>query len=183
MQAIDNLIRYSLGRLNLLTFVHTLLVQFLDTPLSFVQGYQHLMLVGPPGSGKSQYSNVLAQLYGALCIVADVDIKDGVARVKEKFPSDFIATYVGQTAPQTRDILVQSLEKVLLIDEAYGLTETGSSGKNKDDSYGHEAVNEIVSFLSTHMGQMIVIAAGYKEEMVKFRTSNVGLARRIPRVI
>ncbi|KAG5184522.1 P-loop containing nucleoside triphosphate hydrolase protein, partial [Tribonema minus] len=154
----------------------------MDKPLSFVQGYQHIMLVGPPGSGKSQFSNILAQLYGALCIVADVNTVNGVARVNEKFPSDFIAGYVGQTAPQTRDVLVQSLEKVLFIDEAYGLTETGSGKSSKDDSYGHEAVNEIVAFLSTHVGQMIVIAAGYKEEMVKFRTSNVGLARRIPRV-
>ncbi|KAG5191291.1 hypothetical protein JKP88DRAFT_174738, partial [Tribonema minus] len=147
----------------------------MDAPKAFLEGFQNLILVGNPGSGKTEYANRLAQVFSALNIVCNVDTHEGSAVVREKVPTDFIGQYIGQTAPRTRALLLESTEKVLFIDEAYGITEN----EKKGEEYGQEAVNELVGYLSTHIGQLIVIAAGYEEEMMRFQVNNVGLARRM----
>ena len=87
--------------------------------------------------------------------------------------------YIGHTAPRTRSILLETLEGVLFIDEAYQLTPGNPMDFTKD--FGSEAITEIVNFLDKYVGMSTVILAGYENLMrEKFFPSNEGLWRRFP---
>jgi len=87
--------------------------------------------------------------------------------------SDLVAEYVGQTGPKTRDVLKKGLGKVLFIDEAYRLCE---------GQFAHEAVNELVDSLTKpqFMGKVVVILAGYNEDINRLLKVNPGLSSRFP---
>jgi len=92
--------------------------------------------------------------------------------------SDLIGSYVGQTGPKTVDALERGLGKVLFVDEAYRLGE-GSS------SYATEAVSELVDQLTKpkFLGKIVVVLAGYEDEMNGLLAVNPGLASRFPEEI
>lgn len=88
---------------------------------------------------------------------------------------DFISTYLGQTEPKTRSRMDLSLEKVLLIDEAYSI------GANQ--TYGTDAITAIVDYTSINIGLLMVIVAGYEKDMKEnFFDLNEGLQRRFENV-
>ncbi len=66
------------------------------------------------------------------------------------------------------------MDGILFLDEAYMLTEKDRGG------YGQEALDTLFNSHGEHRANFVLIAAGYPEKMEKFRTSNPGLARRIP---
>lgn len=85
----------------------------------------------------------------------------------------FVASYLGQSAPKTKALLEKALGGVLFIDEAYSLY-------NSDrDSYGEECLNVINEFMSLRSGEIIIIFAGYKDLMMNtiFKVQQ-GLYRR-----
>ena len=75
---------------------------------------------------------------------------------------DFVAGYVGQTAPKTKSLLDKNRGKVLFIDEAYSLF---NGTANSNDNFGMEAITTLNEFLSSNPNEIIVIFAGYKEQM------------------
>jgi SpoVK/Ycf46/Vps4 family AAA+-type ATPase len=86
--------------------------------------------------------------------------------------SDFVGKYIGHTAPITRKLLESSLGKALFIDEAYTLV-------NDDrDSFGKEALDQINLFLSQHPNDIVIIMAGYKDQMERLFQYQQGLQRR-----
>lgn len=91
----------------------------------------------------------------------------------ESSASDLVAQFVGQSAPKTRDILTRGLGKVLFIDEAYRLC---------DGDFEREAVNELVDSLTKpqFMGKVVVILAGYTDDINRLLKINPGLASRFP---
>ena len=91
--------------------------------------------------------------------------------INEHSASDLIGSYVGQTAPKTRKIFENSLGRVLFIDEAYRLG-TGQ--------YGTEATDEMVTMLTSERfaSKLIVILAGYEDDMNRLMVSNTGLSSR-----
>ena len=66
---------------------------------------------------------------------------------------------------------------VLLIDEAYALT------RGREGDFGQEAVDTLVKLMEDHRDDVVVIAAGYPEEMATFVNSNPGLRSRFPKTI
>jgi hypothetical protein len=98
------------------------------------------------------------------------------ADVIECSASDLIAPYVGQTAGCVRAQFDKGLGKVLFIDEAYRLADGG---------FATEAVNEIVDILTKpkYAAKMIVILAGYDQDMNKLLAVNAGLSSRFPEEI
>lgn len=73
---------------------------------------------------------------------------------------DLIGKYVGHTADKTKKVLMNSLGKVLFIDEAYSLI-------NSDrDDFGNECLNVINQFMSENKGKFICIFAGYKDKLM-----------------
>ena len=87
--------------------------------------------------------------------------------------SDLIAQFVGQSAPRTRDTLKKGLGKVLFIDEAYRLC---------DGEFGREAVSELVDCLTKPLfvGKIVIILAGYTEDINRLLKVNPGLCSRFP---
>ena len=99
----------------------------------------------------------------------------GSGQVIETNRGELVAGYVGQTALKTREKIKAALDGVLFIDEAYSL--------GIGDEFGQEAIVEIVKGMEDNKDRLVVIAAGYPEQMQSFLESNPGLASRFGEVI
>jgi hypothetical protein len=85
---------------------------------------------------------------------------------------DFVGGYQGHTAMKTKAILNRCRGKVLFVDEAYTLIEQDKDG------FGKEALDTLNLYLSQHPDEIIVIFAGYKEDLNKLLKAQRGLKRR-----
>lgn len=72
---------------------------------------------------------------------------------------DFESRYMGGTSHQTKELLTDNLGKCIFIDECYSLY-TGSQ-----DQYGKEAIDTINRFVSENPDGIIIIFAGYEDQM------------------
>ena len=125
----------------------------------------HMVFVGNPGTGKTTVARLVGEMYYELGLLKRghvVEVKGG----------DLVAEHVGGTAIKTNGVVDEALDGVLFIDEAYTLTEDGRGG------FGREAVEALLTRMEDERGRLVVIAAGYGEEMGRFMRSNPGLRRR-----
>ena len=95
--------------------------------------------------------------------------------VVEVQSQDLIADWLGQTGPKTQAVIESALDGVLFIDEAYSLMEH----RGTNASYTAEAIATLLKAMEDYKGRLIVIFAGYTEEMMQFRDLNPGLKSRI----
>lgn len=135
--------------------------------------YMHMVLSGPPGTGKTELAKVIGKISSVL-------LKRKKATTEPIFKkatrSDLIAGYLGQTAIKTRKTIESAIGGVLFIDEAYAL-----GHYQKDDSFAKECVDTLNEMLSMHRDDLIVIIAGYEEQLQKcFFRMNAGLESRFP---
>lgn len=130
----------------------------------------HCVFTGNPGTGKTTVARIVAQIYRELGI-----LKKG--QLVETDRSGLVAEYVGQTAVKTNKIIDSALDGVLFIDEAYSLVQGG------DNDYGKEAIATLLKRMEDDRDRLIVILAGYDNEMKLFIDSNPGLQSRFNRYI
>ena len=117
----------------------------------------HMVFSGNPGTGKTTVARLLGRMYCALGLLPS-------DKYKEVGRSDLVGAYLGQTAIKVHDVVQQSIGGVLFIDEAYALAPKGSSGST-GDPYGDEAIATLVKDMEDHREELVVIAAGYTNEM------------------
>ena len=129
--------------------------------------YKHTVIYGPPGTGKTEVARILGKMYS----------KIGVLKTN-KFVKvtrhDLIAGYLGQTAIKTAKVIEDAKGGVLFIDEAYSLATS-----EKEDSFSKECLDTICECLSNYKDDLMVIIAGYEEELkTTFFRVNKGLESR-----
>ena len=132
----------------------------------------HMIFTGNPGTGKTTVAKLVGELLYDL----------GILRSNKFIETDragLVAGYVGQTAIKTHDVIQQSLGGVLFIDEAYTL----SQDQNSANGFGKEAIDTLLKDMEDYRDDLIVILAGYTNEMEEFLNTNPGLRSRFPNII
>ncbi|GAA4546839.1 AAA family ATPase [Amycolatopsis samaneae] len=128
---------------------------------------RHLVFTGNPGTAKTTVARMIGQIYRELGVLSS-------GHLVEVTSPDLIGQYVGDTAPKTREVCERAAGGVLFIDEAYNLA--GAKGSNSD--FGAEAVAELLVQMENNREDLVVIAAGYPQEMDSFLETNPGLRSR-----
>lgn len=136
----------------------------ITTPVSL-----HCVFTGNPGTGKTTVARIVAAIYKELGV-----LKSG--HLVETDRSGLVAEYVGQTAVKTNKIIDEALDGVLFIDEAYSLL----GGEN---DFGAEAIATLLKRMEDDRDRLVVILAGYSNEIKDFIESNPGLQSRFNRYI
>jgi len=138
--------------------------------LKVVGHSRHLVFTGNPGTGKTTVARLLAHIYRTLGVVEK-------GQLVETDRSGLVAGYIGQTSIKVKEVFDKALGGVLLIDEAHAL----ARGQERD--FGHEAIDMMVKLMEDHRDDVVVIVAGYPDEMATFLDANPGLRSRFPKTI
>jgi SpoVK/Ycf46/Vps4 family AAA+-type ATPase len=131
---------------------------------------RHLIFTGNPGTGKTTVARLLAQIYRTLEVVEK-------GHLVEADRAALVAGFVGQTAGRVVAAFDRADEGVLLIDEAYSLARGG------ENDFGREAIDTIVKLVEDRRDRVVVILAGYPDEMADLVEANPGMESRFPRTI
>lgn len=135
------------------------------SPISY-----HCVFTGSPGTGKTTVARIVGRIYKHLGI-----LKKG--HLIEADRASLIGEFAGHTAPKVDRLIESALDGVLFIDEAYSLM------IYSEDPYGREAIAALIKRIEDNRDRLVVILAGYTEEMHKFIDSNPGFRSRFNRYI
>ncbi|MBR7133295.1 MAG: AAA family ATPase [Clostridia bacterium] len=133
----------------------------------------HMRFVGNPGTGKTTVARVIGKILKERGVLRNGSFFEYSGR-------DFCGRYIGETAPKTAAMCRDAYGSVLFIDEAYTLYK--GNGMSSAD-YGREAIDTLIAEMENHRSDLVVIMAGYPDEMDTLMKGNAGLESRMPYVI
>ncbi|HEV2252007.1 MAG TPA: AAA family ATPase [Streptosporangiaceae bacterium] len=129
---------------------------------------RHFVFTGPPGTGKTTVARILGRIFAALGLLVRPE-------VVEAHRGDLVGEHLGSTAIKTGRLIDSAMGGVLFIDEAYSLHNDGYSG---GDAFGAEAVQTLLKRAEDDRDRLVIVLAGYPDDMDRFLRSNPGLASR-----
>jgi hypothetical protein len=130
----------------------------------------HAVFAGNPGTGKTTVARIYAKILSQLGYLSSGHLVEGDR-------GKLVSQYVGDSARKTSELLQRSLGGVLFIDEAYSLKQ------NDSDAFGQEAIDTLLKFMEDHRDDLVVVLAGYTEEIGKLVESNPGFKSRFNQYI
>lgn len=131
----------------------------------------HMVFTGSPGTGKTTVARLIAGIYRQLGFLSS-------GQLIETDRAGLVAGFVGQTAEKVTNVVKSALGGILFIDEAYALARKGMT-----NDFGREAIDTLVKLMEDHRDDLVVIVAGYTQEMHDFLTTNPGLISRFNKYI
>jgi SpoVK/Ycf46/Vps4 family AAA+-type ATPase len=129
---------------------------------------RHFVFTGPPGTGKTTVARILGRIFAALGLLVRPE-------VVEAHRADLVGEHLGSTAIKTNKLIDSAIGGVLFIDEAYSLHNDGYTG---GDAFGSEAVQTLLKRAEDDRDRLVIVLAGYPDDMDRFLRSNPGLASR-----
>jgi len=127
-------------------------------------GTLHMVFKGNAGTGKTTVARLIGNIYRELGVLS-------TGQLVECDRSMLVAGYSGQTALKVKAKVKEAMGGVLFIDEAYSLV---------GDVFGEEATKALVADLDNYRNDLMVIIAGYSEQMDELLNQNQGLRSRFP---
>lgn len=124
----------------------------------------NMVFAGNPGTGKTSIARLVAEMLNSMGLLK-------IGQLIECDRSSFVSNIPGETAKKTEEKFKEALGGILFIDEAYTLA---------NDSLGREAIETLLKLVEDYSKEVIVILAGYEEEMENFFDVNIGLRSRFP---
>lgn len=132
------------------------------------EGRMHMVFEGNPGTGKTTAAKEYGKLYGALGLLPE---PDKFVAVTSK---ELTGEYVNESRKKAQQTFDKARGGVLFVDEAYGLA---------SNSYGEEALEQLLVNMENHKDDTVVIFAGYPKDIEKLFNVNSGLKSRVPTTI
>jgi SpoVK/Ycf46/Vps4 family AAA+-type ATPase len=129
---------------------------------------RHFVFTGPPGTGKTTVARILGRIFAALGLLVRPE-------VVEAHRGDLVGEHLGSTSIKTNKLIDSALGGVLFLDEAYALHNDGYSG---GDAFGTEAVQALLKRAEDDRDRLVIVLAGYPDDMDRFLRSNPGLGSR-----
>jgi SpoVK/Ycf46/Vps4 family AAA+-type ATPase len=129
---------------------------------------RHFVFTGPPGTGKTTVARILGRIFAALGLLVRPEVVEG-------HRGDLVGEHLGSTAIKTNKLIDSAMGGVLFIDEAYSLHNDGYTG---GDAFGSEAVQTLLKRAEDDRDRLVIVLAGYPDDMDRFLRSNPGLASR-----
>ncbi|HKD88614.1 MAG TPA: AAA family ATPase [Streptosporangiaceae bacterium] len=129
---------------------------------------RHFVFTGPPGTGKTTVARIIGRIFAALGLLVRPE-------VIEAHRGDLVGEHLGSTAIKTSKLIDSAMGGVLFIDEAYALHNDAYSG---GDAFGSEAVATLLKRAEDDRERLVIVLAGYTDDMERLLRSNPGLASR-----
>ncbi|MDV3123326.1 type VII secretion AAA-ATPase EccA [Mycobacterium sp. 21AC1] len=136
--------------------------------MKVAQASKHMIFAGPPGTGKTTIARVVANILAGLGVIAE-------PKLIETSRKDFVAEYEGQSAVKTAKAIDRALGGVLFIDEAYTLVQERDG---RADPFGTEALDTLLARMENDRDRLVVIIAGYSNDIDRLLEANDGLRSR-----
>lgn len=127
----------------------------------------HMVFKGNPGTGKTTVARILGRILNDIGVLPK-------GHLVEAERADLVGEYIGHTAQKTREMIKKAQGGILFIDEAYTLAQGG------EKDFGRESIGCLVKSMEDNRDNLIIILAGYSDEMDGFLRSNPGLRSRFP---
>jgi hypothetical protein len=131
----------------------------------------HMAFLGNPGTGKTTVARLCGSMFQQMGFLKT----DGFFEVDR---GSLVGAYIGKTEENLRRMIASALDGVLFIDEAHALFK-----KDSPRDFGGDAINLLVKAMEDNRDRLVVILAGYSDEMEEFLSSNAGLRSRIGRSV